>query len=445
MPQYVKVITLGCPKNVVDSRQMMSSLVEAGYILTDDASRANIILINTCAFIEDAKEESIETILEMARWKEHGNCEYLIAAGCLAQKYTHELIRELPEVDMYLGTGDIPSLCRLLKSIKPGQVITCVGDPNNYLYEEGLPSAPEQVKHYAYLKIAEGCNNRCSYCVIPSIRGAYRSRRMEDIVKEAEALTAAGVKELILIAQDTTLYGLDIYGALMLPGLLKELARLPKLTWIRILYSYPAHITDVLLQTMKEEKKICRYLDIPLQHISDNILTRMGRTTGREETLRLLDKIRSYLPDVVLRSTFIVGFPGESANDFEELLVFLKKTGFDRAGFFAYSREPDTQAAQMPGQISRKEKLKRLQQAEDIQREILTSKQAGFVGKIVTVMVDGPSPDYEGLWEGRTAGDAPEIDGVVYFKPHQSKSPGDLVDVKITHSQEFALMGEIKP
>lgn len=444
MPRHVKVVTLGCPKNAVDSRQMINYLVKDGYILTDDAAAADIILINTCCFIEEAKREAIETILEMARWKIQGNCEYLIVTGCLAQKYAGELARATPEVDLLLGTGDISALPALLKSLPEKRVVTRVGSPDNYLYDEELAVLPEQVGHYAYVKIAEGCGNKCSYCVIPSIRGSYRSRRMEDIIKEAASLVEAGARELILVAQDTTLYGQDIYGTLKLPDLLRGLSRLPGLVWIRILYAYPAHITDRLLQTIQEEDKICRYLDLPLQHISDRILKRMGRNFGREATVKLLHRIRSYLPDATLRSTFIVGFPGETREEFEELLDFIKNTGFDRAGFFAYSREPGTAAAAMPGQIGKREKMRRLREAEELQGKILAYKQATFVGKTVTVMADGPSPDYEGLWEGRTAGDAPEIDGAVYFKPAKKNKPGDLLEIMITHAQDYALMGEIK-
>lgn len=443
MPRLVKVVTLGCPKNVVDSEQITGFLLQEGYLPTDDVALADLIIVNTCGFIEDARRESIETILHLAQWKENGNCEYLIVAGCLAQKYARELARAIPEVDLFLGTGDIPVLPEILKSLQPGKSMIRVGDPDAFLFHTGIPRPPGVTRHYAYLKIAEGCDNCCSYCVIPSLRGSYRSRKMEEILEEASTLTKDGVKELILVAQDTTLYGKDLYGALMLPDLLKELVKIPGLYWLRLLYSYPSHLTDRLLETIGEEEKICTYLDLPLQHISDKILRVMGRGQGKEDTIRLLARIRSRLPDITLRSTFIVGFPGESREDFQELLSFLQDARFDRAGFFAYSREPGTRAASLPGQIKEKEKKRRLELATQIQNEIMAAKQAELVGKKVSVMVDGPSPDYEGLWEGRTRGDAPEIDGVVYFKPTETIKPGNILNISITHSHDFSLMGEI--
>ncbi|MCR4440904.1 MAG: 30S ribosomal protein S12 methylthiotransferase RimO [Peptococcaceae bacterium] len=443
MPRRVKVVTLGCPKNQVDSRQIKGYLREEGYCLTENPEQAEIIIINTCGFIEDARRESIETILDMTLWKKKGNCRVLVAAGCLAQKYAGELEREIPEIDIIIGTGDIPRLPVVLKTLKPGKKATCVGDPAGFLYNDGVQFPPGERKHYAYLKIAEGCDNRCSYCVIPSVRGPYRSRRKEAILTEADALAKEGVKEIILVAQDTTWYGYDIYKKPVLPELLKDLVKIPGLAWVRLLYSYPAHITDSLLQVIKEEKKVCSYLDLPLQHISDGILKKMGRTLGKDSIRRLLDRIRAFVPDMVLRSTFIVGFPGESRKDFEELLFFLEETRFDRAGFFTYSREPGTAAASLRRQIPAREKQRRLEEAVKIQREIMSAKQALQVGKMTEIIVDGPSSDCEGLWEGRTRGDAPEIDGVVYFRPVPGVNPGDILAVKITHSQEFALIGEI--
>lgn len=441
MTRSVKIVTLGCPKNSVDSDQMRGYLFKEGYHLTKDSSQADIIIINTCGFVEEAKRESIETIISYARLKKEGRCQYLVVAGCLVQKYASELQRGLPEVDLFLGTGDVPALPKLLASLHPGRPDLCVGNPANYLYDDQVSRI--DVKHYAYLKIAEGCDNCCTYCVIPGLRGAYRSRSMDSIIREAEELTAKGTKEIILVAQDTSLYGVDLYGEYKLSDLLRELARVPDLGWIRLLYCYPAHITDELLYTIRDEPKICPYLDIPLQHIADPVLQAMGRHITGRETAELIRRIRDIVPGITLRSTFIVGFPGETRADFKELLEFIRNTRFDRAGFFAYSREPGTSAALMPKQISAGEKRRRLREAETVQREIMAEKLASLINTVVNVIVDGESEDCPGLWEGRTPQDAPEIDGAVYFRPAPSTKPGDFLKIKITHSQEYALVGEI--
>lgn len=443
MPFSVKIITLGCPKNSVDSRQMQGYLIQAGYQPIEDISLADIIIINTCGFIEDAKRESIQEIINALQWKKEGACKKVVVAGCLAQKYAEELSRDIPEVDAIIGTADIPLLPEILNRAKNKGPLACIGDPNAFLYNMDLPPIRPETGHYAYLKIAEGCDNRCSYCVIPQMRGSYRSRPPEDILKEASVLASQGVKEIILVAQDTTLYGTDLSKKQLLPHLLKELTKIADLRWIRMLYSYPAHITNELLYTIKNEEKICSYLDIPLQHISDRVLRRMGRPASRAQIENLFHRIRQIIPEVMLRSTFIVGFPGETQEDFAELLLFLEKMQFDRAGFFTYSREPGTLAAGLSQQISKKEKIRRKETAVALQNEILAAKQSGNIGKNLVVMVDGPSEDYTGLWEGRTQGDAPEIDGVVYFRHQQGIKPGNLVVFRATHSQEYALMGEI--
>lgn len=440
----VKIVTLGCPKNIVDSRQIKGCLLTEGFNITDNTSDAEIIVVNTCGFIEEAKRESISTIIEMLKWKEHGRCRYIIVAGCLAQKYADEIINEIPEIDAIIGTGDLPQLISTIKRLDVEKRISCVGDPNSFLYNSEWVKNLSDIGHYAYLKIAEGCDNACSYCVIPAMRGSYRSRSIEDILFEAESLTKQGVKEIILVAQDTTLYGYDLYKRLELPRLLRELVKIQGLSWIRLLYSYPSSITDDLLYTIKNEEKICSYLDIPLQHISDRVLKRMGRPINSQETKELILKIRRIIPDIVLRSTFIVGFPGEKEEDFSELLSFLSEYKFDRAGFFAYSKEPGTKAEKLDQQVNKKEKLNRLKRALALQNEVLSIKQAAKIDQDVIIIVDGPSKDYDGLWEGRTQGDAPEIDGVVYFKHNDGVYPGMLKTVRISHSQEFALMGEIK-
>lgn len=443
MAPLVKVVTLGCPKNSVDSDQMMGYLHRKGYSSTVNPAEADIILINTCGFVEDAKRESIETILEFAQWKEKGNCKFLIVAGCLVQKYSEELAREIPEVDLYLGTGDIPSLPELLTSLENGKQCIKVGDPTNFLFDDEVPRIPGTIKHYAYIKIAEGCSNRCSYCVIPSLRGDYRSRKIESIVREVSQVVDQGVREIILVAQDTTLYGVDLYGTYKLVELLRELVKIPELSWVRLLYCYPSHITDELLEVIRQEKKICSYLDIPLQHIADDVLKNMGRPMTALETAALIKRIRDHIPDIILRSTFIVGFPGEREEDFAELLAFLEETKFDRAGFFPYSPEPDTRAALMPHQVGKRSKARRLEAAIKLQEKVMAANHAALIGSELTVMVDGPSLDYEGLWEGRTQGDAPEIDGVVYFSPGEAIKPGRVIRLRITHSQDFALMGDV--
>lgn len=443
MSQSAKIITLGCPKNVVDSEQMQGYLYRAGYHLTTDSSQAEIIIINTCGFVESAKEESIEQIIECALLKEKGNCKYLVVTGCLVQKYADELAAELPEVDLFLGTGEVPNILEMLSQLQPGEQVSRIGDPAQYLFTEELPRVPENVRHYAYLKIAEGCDNCCTFCVIPSIRGHYRSRRMEDIVREAEELVALGAKEIILVAQDTTLYGKDIYGEYKLSALLRELVQIPDLKWLRLLYCYPNHLTDDLLLTIRDEPKICKYLDIPLQHIVDPILQAMGRRISKKETVELLQKIRRMIPEITIRTTFIVGFPGESQSDFQELVNFIREFRFERAGFFPYSAEPDTPAAKISKQLSQFEKEKRLREIEAVQNGILASKQAELLNKEVLIIVDGASEDYPGLWEGRTQADAPEIDGVVYFQPNSTIRSGDLINLRITHNQDYALIGEI--
>lgn len=443
MSRNVKIITLGCPKNSVDSNQIMQFINKEGYIEVADISQADVIIVNTCGFIEDAKRESIHTILEVAQCKQEGKCKYLVAAGCLVQKYAQELMQEIPEIDVAIGTGDIPSLPGILASLQSQEKACIVTDPNNFLFNEEFTSLIKGKNHYAYIKIAEGCYNCCSYCVIPALRGKYRSRRKEAIVNEASKLASKGVKELILVAQDTTLYGIDLYGSSRLPQLLKELAQIQGIEWIRLLYCYPNYITEELLQVIKEEKKVCPYLDIPLQHIADHILKDMGRPMNKQKTIELIRKIRSIVPEMTLRSSFIVGFPGETEEDFAELLEFLQEVKFDRAGFFSYSMESDTPAAQLPVQVAEEIKLERFEKATVLQEKILAEKQEQLIGKKIEVIVDGASAEYEGQWEGRTKGDAPEIDGNVYFRSEGNLCSGDIITVKITHSLEFSLLGEI--
>ena len=436
--------TLGCPKNIADSLCIKGALNLEGNFFTDDLSSADIVIVNTCGFIEAAKKESIDLIIKFIDWKNKAPNRLLVIAGCLAQKYSTELYQDIPEADLIIGTGDLPVLARAIDKLRQGVDRLClVGQPEDFLYNNEWVKASGYGEHRAYLKIAEGCNNKCTYCVIPEMRGSYRSRGIEEILAEAAWLSANGTKEIILVAQDTTLYGMDIYNELVLPDLLRNLCLIDDIEWIRLLYTYPANITDDLLDVIATEEKVCPYLDIPLQHISDPILKKMGRNMSSKEIKTLISKIKSLIPYITLRTTFIVGFPGESQADFDFLLDFVQEAKFDRAGFFAYSKEPGTKAAKMKNQIPIKTKIKRLQAAEKLQYSILTEKQNEMIGQIVQVIVDGPSPDNGLLWEGRTKKDAPDIDCVVYFNPTEKISVGQFLKVKITHTQDFALIGEI--
>jgi len=443
MHRQFKIVTLGCPKNVVDSEQIKGLLSKAGFTAVDNFNDAEVIIVNTCGFIESAKQESIETVLALANYKTEGKCKYLVMSGCLVQKYAAELAEALPEVDLFLGTGDLPELAHFLAKLESAPPRIVVSEPEKYLYDDSITRDYSIIKPYAYVKIAEGCNNCCTYCVIPQLKGAYRSRKIPSIVQEVNDLVAHGVREVILVAQDTTSYGIDLAGESLLPELLRELCRIPRLAWIRLLYCYPDFLTDELLLTIKREKKICKYLDIPLQHIADPVLKAMGRAMDKRTIYSLLQKIRTTIPEIILRSTFIVGFPGETKECYNELLAFLQEMQFDRAGFFAYSQEPGTVAALLPGQLTNREKQRRLEKATKIQEKILAEKNAHLVQQKLTVLVDGESAEYEGLWEGRTQGDAPEIDGLVFFQPTAVLRLGDIVTVKVTHSEKYSLIGEI--
>jgi ribosomal protein S12 methylthiotransferase len=443
MHRQFKIVTLGCPKNVVDSEQIKGLLSKAGFTAVDNINDAEVIIVNTCGFIESAKQESIETVLALANYKNEGKCKYLVMSGCLVQKYAAELAEALPEVDLFLGTGDLPELALILTELESAPTRIVISEPEKYLYDDSIARDFSTMKPYAYVKIAEGCNNCCTYCVIPQLKGTYRSRKIPSILQEVNELVAHGAKEVILVAQDTTSYGIDLAGESLLPDLLRELCEIPGLAWIRLLYCYPDFLTDELLLTIKREEKICKYLDIPLQHIADPVLKAMGRAMDKRTIYSLLQKIRTAIPDVILRSTFIVGFPGETKECYNELLAFLEEMQFDRAGFFAYSQEPGTVAALLPGQLSNREKQRRLEKATKIQEKILAEKNARLVQQKLTVIVDGESAEYEGLWEGRTPGDAPEIDGLVFFQPTAVLRPGDIVTVKITHSEKYSLIGEI--
>ena len=449
----VLFISLGCDKNLVDSEKMLGLLSESGYTIVEDEAEADAIVINTCCFIHDAKEESIETILEMASWKEKGRLRALVITGCLAQRYKDEIAAELPEVDAVIGTSGyteiVPVLDKLLKVSGTEEAQTDGECPLVYCPSIDLlpPSLPDKRMvttgaYTAYLKIAEGCNKRCTYCVIPYIRGRYRSFPVEDLLKEAERLVAGGARELILIAQETTVYGVDLYGRKMLPELLRKLCRLEGLDWIRILYCYPEEITDELIQVMKEEKKVCHYLDIPIQHSEDAILKRMGRRTNRAELTALIEKLRKEIPDITLRTTLITGFPGETEEDFAQMAAFVEEMQFDRLGVFTYSPEEGTKAAVMEDQIDEEVKEARRDHIMELQQDISAAAASAMVGREMSVLIEGYLYE-EDIYVGRTYMDAPKVDGNVFVRSEEEMISGDIVPVRITGASEYDLMGDV--
>lgn len=436
--------SLGCDKNLVDTEKMLGLLEQEGYRFTDDESQADVILVNTCCFIGDAKEESVNTILEMARFKETGSARALIVTGCLAQRYQKEILEEIPEVDAVLGTTSweeiVPVVKELLEEKKETHV-TCFHSLDE-LSGTGKPRILTTGGHYAYLKIAEGCDKRCTYCIIPYLRGPYRSVPMEDLVREAEELARQGVKELILVAQETTLYGVDLYGKKSLPQLLERLAQIPGIYWIRIQYCYPEEITDELIETIRSQEKVCHYLDIPIQHASDSILKRMGRRTNQEQLRRMVEKLRERIPDIVLRTTLISGFPGETEEDHETLMEFVDQMEFDRLGVFPYSAEEDTPAFSFPDQIPQEIKEKRRDEIMELQQEIAFEKSEAMVGRVLTVLIEGKVVD-EPAYVGRTYMDAPGVDGLIFVNTGEELMSGDFVRVKVTGAADYDLIGEI--
>ena len=434
-------ISLGCDKNLVDSEVMLGMLTGKGYEITDDENEADVVVVNTCCFIGDAKEESIHNILEMAELRKAGDIKALIVTGCLAQRYKEEVQTEIPEVDAIIGTTAIDAIVETLEDVLAGQGHNYIEDINRTpVYDKSRIVTTGG--HYAYLKIAEGCDKRCSYCIIPKVRGNYRSIPMESLLEEARKLVEFGAKELILVAQETTLYGKDLYGEKSLPRLLHELCKIDGLYWIRILYCYPEEITDELIETIRTEEKVCHYLDIPIQHASDNILKRMGRRTNQAELRDMIARLRERIPDICLRTTLITGFPGETQEDHEELMAFVDEMEFDRLGVFTYSAEEDTPAAEFEDQIE--EEIKKDRQAEimELQQEIAFEKAENAVGRTVLAMIEGRLPD-ENAYAARTYMDAPNVDGLVFVQTSRELMTGDFVKVKITGSYEYDLIGEI--
>jgi len=435
-------ISLGCDKNLVDSEFMIGMLTNEGVILCDDETEADIIIINSCCFINDAKEESINTILEMAEYKKSGNCKALIVTGCLSQRYQDEIQKEIPEVDAILGTNSYDAICEAVKEAL-----------NQHSYKniatlEGLPklSTKRTVTtggHFAYLKIAEGCNKNCTYCIIPSIRGRYRSVPMEDLIAQAKELVENGVKELILVAQETTLYGVDLYGEKSLHKLLDELNKIPGLFWIRIMYCYPEEIYEELIDAMIRNKKVCHYLDMPIQHCNDEILRKMARRTNRKELEERIQYLRERIPDITLRTTLICGFPGETEEMHEELMQFINDMEFDRLGAFAYSPEEGTVAAELPDQVDEELKLDWQADVMELQEEVIFDKNETLIGMSTYAFIEGKVAD-ENAYIGRTYRDAPNVDGYIFINTDEELMTGDIVKVKVTGAYEYDLIGEIE-
>ena len=421
---------------------MLGMLVEKGYEITNEEKEAEVIVINTCAFIHDAKEESVNSILEMAQYKETGRLKALLVTGCLAQRYQKEITEEIPEVDAVLGTGSWDELIQALDKVFDGEKYLDFQDVDRLPQAEGKRVITTG-GYYDYLKIAEGCDKRCTYCIIPKLRGKYRSIPMEKLVSQAEYLASQGVRELIVVAQETTIYGQDLYGEKSLHILLKKLCRIPGIQWIRILYCYPEEIYPELIQTMKEERKICHYLDLPIQHCNDRILKRMGRRTTKAELVQIVETLRREIPDIILRTTLITGFPGETQEEHEELMEFIDTMEFDRLGVFTYSAEEDTPAARMPDQIEEEEKERRQAELMELQQEISIDKGNARIGSNVEVMVEGKVAD-ENAYVARTYGDAPGVDGYMFINTDTELMSGDFALVHVTGALEYDLIGELK-
>ena len=435
----IYVVTLGCSKNEIDSELMVSILKSNNYLVANSIYEADIIIVNTCGFIEKAKEESIETIWEMTRYKNEGNCKYLILAGCLAERYSQELMDEIPDIDAIIGTGNIKEIISVIQDLEvKSQRIKRTGNINiDYL---------EDVKRInfnttEYVRVSEGCNNFCTYCIIPKLRGKHRSRKMEDIIKEVEYLAKNGVKEIILIGQNTSDYGIDLYGEYSLYKLLDKLNVIDDIAWIRILYLYPDNFNENLIKSIRNNEKVVKYVDIPLQHINNNVLKKMNRRTSKEDIVSLISKLRRYIPEIVIRTTFIVGFPGESESDFNELLSFINDIRFERLGVFTYSQEEDTPAYNLPNQVKEEAKENRRDKVMELQRSISEDIMMSKVGKIFNVLIEEFCED--NTYIGRTYMDSPEIDGVVYVNSSKELSLGDFVEIKITDYLEYDLVGEV--
>lgn len=439
-------VSLGCDKNLVDSERMLGMLAEQGFTFTDDESEAEIVVVNTCCFIGDAKEESIETLLEMAQLKDAGRIQALIAAGCLAQRYREQIQKEIPQVDAIVGTTAIDEIVSAVNGVLAGRKANYFRDIDAISVSSAADAGRKRVVttggHFAYLKIAEGCDKHCTYCIIPKVRGKFRSIPMESLVEEAAVLAQGGVRELILVAQETTLYGVDLYGEKSLHKLIRRLAEIDGIYWIRILYCYPEEITGELIETIAEEPKVCHYLDIPIQHASDPVLKRMGRRTSQAQIREMIARLRERIPDICLRTTLISGFPGETQEDFEELYRFVNEMEFDRLGVFPYSQEEDTPAAEMEGQLPEETKIFRRDELMELQQAVAFEKAEALIGRVLTVMIEGKVAD-EDSYVTRTYRDAPNVDGYLFLNTTASLMTGDFVKVLVTGANEYDLIGEL--
>ncbi|MBO5504948.1 MAG: 30S ribosomal protein S12 methylthiotransferase RimO [Clostridia bacterium] len=434
----ISLASLGCSKNLVDAEQMLGIINEKGWEIMENEEDADVMVVNTCAFIESAIRESLDCIFELISQKKKDSHKKLIVTGCMAQRYKEDILSEIPEVDAVVGTNDFHKIAEVIENLCEEKVVLCDGEEINI---EGLPRMVTTPSYTAYIKIADGCDNKCTYCAIPSIRGKYRSRKIEDIVAEAEKLAEDGAKELIVIAQDTTRYGMDIYGEYKLSELLRELCKIEKLKWVRVHYCYPELVNEELVRTFKEEEKICNYFDIPIQHSSDKILKRMGRRTNHEQLVKMLELIRTEIPDAIIRTSLITGFPGETEEDFEDLLEFVKYAKFDRLGVFAYSQEEGTPAAKLDNQVDEEEKIARQEGVMLLQAEISEELNRKKIGQTLEVLVEGRDEIIKSYF-GRTYGDSIDIDGKVFFKSENKLNEGDLVSVLINESLEYDLFGE---
>lgn len=439
----VFLISLGCDKNLCDSEAMLGVLSGAGMEITDDIASAEVIIVNSCSFIGDAQEESINSIIDAGRYKTQGSCRYLIVTGCLSQRFRREIAEQLPEVDGMIGTASYPRIAEMIALLEKG-----FPRPAEFFDPTDAPvhAHPERLLstggHYAYLKIAEGCNKRCSYCIIPSLRGRYRSVPMEELVSEAGRLAAIGVRELILVAQETTLYGTDLYGRKALPELLHRLGEVEGLSWIRVLYCYPEEIDDALIEEIAVNSKVVKYLDMPVQSGSDRVLREMGRLTDRESIISLAGRLRERIPDICLRTTLISGFPGETPEDHQQTLDLVRRVRFDRLGVFPYSKEPGTRAAAMKGQVRKAEKLRRRDEIMTLQQEISSQIQAGMTGRTLEAFVEGRL-DGEDVYAARTYRDAPEVDGLIFVSCPYELMSGDIISVRVTGASQYDLTGEV--
>jgi ribosomal protein S12 methylthiotransferase len=443
LTKKVAVVTLGCPKNQVDS-EIMAGLLAQNYTLIDAPEMADIIVVNTCTFIQPAKEESIETIFEMARYKESANCKTLIAAGCLAQRYGTELMEEIPELDGVLGTGNIDEIATIVQASGEKRTNLIKKGTPNFLHHELMPRKRSTPDYLAYVKVAEGCDNYCTYCVIPYVRGHFRSRTEESVIREVREMAAQGVKEIMVMAQDTTRFGQDLEGNFLLPRLIRQLAKVEGIQWIRLMYCYPERFTDELIETMRQEPKVCKYIDLPLQHGDNKVLKEMNRQGTIEEAEELIKKLRAAMPDLTLRTTMITGFPGETEQEFQTMVKFIQRVQFDRLGVFAYSQEENTPAGQREDQIPVEVREQRRDFIMELQQDISKKRQQRWINRIVPVLLEQKLSD--GKWMGRTEGDAPEIDGQVYIDNSSGQVTlrvGDIIRVRILEADSYDLIGEV--